>query len=152
MRIIKLALISFFFFAVLIFLMAQLVPSQVRISKAINFAPDDTTVLTQIRDTAQWTAWHPAYQNGRPAGQQITTQTNTDSLLIIQISHPSGKSVVNGFALHRFGASDSLTLQWYMEFKLSPLPWHRFSSLFYEGTYGKMMEMGLHNLKDGRKY
>lgn len=151
MRIIKLALISFGFFAVLIFLMGLLVPSEVRISKAINFAPGDTTVLQQIRDTTQWPAWHPAFQNGRPANQYLSTQTSNDSLLVMQINHPSGKSVVNGFALHRFSASDSLTLQWYMDFKLSPWPWHRFSSLFYEGTYGRMMEMGLRNLKEGRK-
>ncbi|OLY92960.1 hypothetical protein [Cnuella takakiae] len=151
MRIIKLALLSFLFFGVLFFLMAQLVPSEVRISKAINFAPNDTAILKKVRDTAMWPSWHPAYANGSPAKQKVSLRTQNDSVVIMDITHASGKSVSNGWELHRFGAADSLTLQWYMDFKLSPLPWHRFSSLFYEGTYGRMMEQGLRNLKAGQQ-
>lgn len=148
MRYIKLALISFVFFGILIFLMAQLVPAQVRISKAINLAPGDTAAMARIRDTAQWRQWHPAFATGNPANIQRTTVAISDTLVQTRITHQSGNSVFNTWALHRFGPNDSLTLQWYMDFKLSRMPWHRFSSLFYEGTYGKMMEQGLRNLKE----
>lgn len=149
MRIIKLALISFICFGLLIFLMAQLLPSQVRISKAINLAPNDTATLAYIRDTAQWKRWHPAFMQGAPTNLRLAQAANTDSLVQTVITHASGNSVANTWELHRFGANDSLTLQWYMDFRLSRMPWHRFSSLFYEGTYGKMMEQGLRNLKEG---
>lgn len=148
MRLIKLALISFLFFAVLIFLMSLLVPSRVRISKAINLAPTDTLVLQQVRDTLQWAQWHPAFQQGRPGNQTISKTADSDTLVQMTLRHVSGNRVDNVWELHRFGASDSLTLQWYMDFHLSRWPWHRFSSLLYEGTYGKMMEQGLHNLKE----
>ena len=147
MRILKLAIISFLFFALLITLMSLLVPSQVRISKAINLSPTDTAILQQVQDTANWVNWHPAFQNNRAAGQLIQKQLVSDSLVVINIIHQSGNAVQNSWALHRFGTADSLTLQWFMDFRLSWLPWHKFSSLFYEGTYGRMMEQGLINLK-----
>jgi hypothetical protein len=34
-----------------------------------------------------------------------------------------------------------------MDFRLSWYPWEKFSSLFYEKTYGTMMETGLLNFK-----
>jgi hypothetical protein len=34
-----------------------------------------------------------------------------------------------------------------MDFRLSWYPWEKFSSLFYEKTYGAMMERGLNDLK-----
>lgn len=148
MRIIKLAIISVFFFSVLLFLMSLLVPSQVRISKAINLAKEDSLILKQVQNEQSWPAWHPAYPNGIPVKTTIKKQKATDSLVVVRIDHPSGNSVTNSWALHRFGAADSLTLQWYMDFRLSYLPWHRFSSLFYEATYGRMMEQGLRNIKN----
>jgi hypothetical protein len=146
MRILKLALISFLFFGVLLFLMALLIPSRVRISKAINLAIADSIVLQQVSDTSSWHLWHPLYQAKQQA-QQRTMKKETDSLVIIDMTAASGRNVTNAWTLHRFGPADSLTLQWYMDFKLSYLPWHRFSSLFYEATYGRMMEKGLQNLK-----
>lgn len=151
MRIIKLAFISLVFFGGLLFLMSLLVPSKVRISKAINLAPDDSTTLQLIRDTGSWQRWHPAYQNGNRPGGRIVPANDSDTLVAMDIVHQSGNSVRNSWELHRFGAGDSLTLQWYMDFRLSWKPWHRFSSLFYEGTYGRMMEMGLNNLRDQRQ-
>jgi hypothetical protein len=147
MRIIKLAIISFVFFFGLLFLMSLLVPSRVRISKAINLAPTDSTVLNLVRNEAAWGRWHPAFENRLHAGQQLTKVTDTDTLVAFDIAGRGPHPVRNSWELHRFGSRDSVTLQWYMDFRLSYLPWHKFSSLFYEGTYGKMMELGLNNIK-----
>jgi hypothetical protein len=147
MRILKLAFISFLFFAALLFLMSLLIPSRVRISKAINLAYADSLVLQQVSDTSQWRRWHPLAQAGRIQQQTLVKKIETDTLVVMNLTHAAGSNITNSWALHRFGATDSLTLQWYMDFKLSYLPWHRFSSLFYEATYGRMMEQGLQNLK-----
>ncbi|RPD51294.1 hypothetical protein [Paracnuella aquatica] len=147
MRIIKLAVISFVFFFGLLFLMSLLVPSRVRISKAINLAPTDSTVLNLVRNQAEWKRWHPAYTADSARNQQLTKVTDTDTLVAFDITGRAPYPVRNSWEVHRFGAQDSLTLQWYMDFRLSYLPWHKFSSLFYEGTYGQMMEMGLNNIK-----
>jgi len=146
MRILKLGLISFVFFALLLFLMGLLVPSHVRISKAINLAAADSAVLHKVSNVAQWPAWHPAYRQGLLEKATLVKTVDTDSLVVVNIAH-GANSVLNSWQLHRFSTADSLTLQWYMDFKLSVWPWHRFSSLFYEATYGRMMEQGLKNLR-----
>lgn len=145
MRIVKLAFISFLFFAALLFCMSLLLPSSVRLSKAINLARADSGVLRQISDTASWKNWHPLYQTSQSPVR--VPKTITDSLVVIEMAQGAGRTITNSWALHRFGPADSITLQWYMDFKLSLLPWHRFSSLFYEPTYGRVMEKGLRNLK-----
>ena len=58
-----------------------------------------------------------------------------------------GSSVISGFKTIRH-SGDSLTLQWYMDFKLKWYPWEKFRSLFYENIYGVQMEQGLSNLKE----
>jgi len=73
--------------------------------------------------------------------------SNTDSLVLMRVSYGNQLPVVNGFQVYQFESTDSLTIQWYMDFKLSWHPWRKFGSLFYEGTYGKIMKDGLDQLK-----
>lgn len=147
MRILKLGFISFVFFFGLLFLMSLLVPSRVRISKAINLAPTDSTALQLVRNADLWQRWHPAFATQPASKKMLTKVADTDTLVVYDISGRGPHPVRNSWEVHRFGSRDSLTLQWYMDFRLSYLPWHKFSSLFYEGTYGKMMELGLNNIK-----
>ena len=151
MRIIKLALISFAFFFFLLTAISLLVPSHVRISKAINIGTNKATIFSQIKDTAQWKVWHPGFQqNNQQATAQrpvVTTTEQNDSLIIMNLNSDNRKTMVNGFQLYNYASTDSLTLQWYMDFHLKWYPWQKFGSLFYEDTYGKMMEQGLSNLK-----
>jgi len=158
MRLIKLAIISFFFLFGVITLISLLIPSQVRISKAIDLTSDGVNVLDLVGDKEKWPLWHPAYE---PTNDSIYNSwlehtswkkiTQNDSVVIVELQ-PEGKNpIINGWKLYRHNHSTSTTpetLQWYMDFKLSWYPWQKFSSLFYEGTYGKMMEKGLNNLKE----
>lgn len=151
MRLIKLAFLSLIFFFILITAISLLIPAHIRISKAINIAARRAVIFSLIRDTAKWTGWHPAFmpQPGVlhvPRTLQINTQTDNDSVLVLQFRQ-GNKTMYNGWQIYTFPSTDSLTLQWYMDFHLSWYPWQKFGSLFYEDTYGKMMEKGLINLK-----
>jgi hypothetical protein len=150
-QIIKLALISFGFFFLLLTAISLLVPSHVRISKAINIGADKTSIFSQIRDTAQWSSWHPGFkqtpQQLLPQKPVVTTTVQNDSLIIMNLNSGDKKTMVNGWQLYNYASTDSLTLQWYMDFHLEWYPWQKFGSLFFEDTYGKMMEQGLSNLK-----
>lgn len=152
MRLIKLAFLSLVVFFGIITAMSLLIPSQVRISRAINLSTGDS-VLFLVSNMDQWPRWHPAFQiqNAAKLLQQhkilITPLLKTDSLVRMQWRQTDRSPVENSWQLHRFAASDSITLQWYMDFKLQWYPWQKFSSLFYEKTYGTMMEQGLQNLK-----
>ena len=77
-----------------------------------------------------------------------TTLVRSDEDEVIFSQQQSNKKpVINGFQTYTYAGSDSLTLQWYMDIRLGWFPWQKFSSLFFESTYGTMMEQGLGNLK-----
>ena len=150
MRIIKLGIISFIVIFVIITLISLLFPAQIRISRATNLPNQRDRVFALLSNEK---SWHPAYVDSVSASEmekvkKIVTE-RTDSSLVYSLQQAGRKKVNSGFAVYGTETSDSLTLQWYMDFRLSWYPWEKFSSLFYEHTYGAMMERGLYNLKKG---
>lgn len=147
MKIIKLAIISFVLLFGLLTAISLLIPSTVRISKAIDLQAPRDSVRRLITDTTAWRQWHPAYQNNRLQAASITITSVTDTLVTATISSPGKNSLLNGWYFHTHSGSDIYTLQWYIDFKLRWYPWEKFGSLFYESTYGRMIEQGLSNIK-----
>lgn len=153
MRLLKLGLISFVVFFGIITAMSLAIPSQIRLSKAVNVKADKAVLFSYITNQAHWPQWHPAFAKGNM--QQLLQQNNialtplaaTDSTVQVQWQQKGRPPVLNGWQLHQVPGADSATLQWYMDFQLPWYPWHKFGSLFYEKTYGVMMEQGLTNLK-----
>jgi hypothetical protein len=151
MRIIKLALISFIFFFLLLTAISSLVPSTVRLSKAINIGAEKKDILSLVSDTAAWKDWHPGFSNSNRQGEhalQVLPVSKSDSLIIMQLNRPGRKPVLNGWQAYQYASTDSITIQWYMDFQLQWYPWQKFGSLFYENTYGTMMQEGLVNMKE----
>lgn len=150
MRIIKLGLISIFFLFLAIVAISLLIPSHVRISKAINIHGGKDSIFKLISDRNNWARWHPAFMpgNGKEGFAEIksTIEIQNDSVVIMQLYQGKKRPVLNGWQVYNTSA-DSLTLQWYMDFHQGWLPWQKFGSLFYENTYGIMMEQGLTNIQ-----
>jgi hypothetical protein len=150
-RIFKLGLISFLLLFIVLFLFSLLIPSRIRISKAVNLPQKNAQIWSLVSEHQNWPQWHPAFQTeegrGQMKGLEFKRTSLTDSLVLWQMQQPGKPPVVNGFQLHRFPGQDSVTLQWYMDFRPGWWPWQKFSSLLYEGTYGVMMEQGLTNIK-----
>jgi len=148
MRIIKLGIISFLVIFFIIFLISLLFPSQIRISRATNLPNKRDSIFSLLKNEK---TWHPAYLDSASTLKfgklQKTNVEQTDSTFSYQLQQTGRKIVTNGWQLYGSSSSDSLTLQWYMDFRLSWYPWEKFSTLFYEKTYGTMMERGLANLK-----
>ena len=148
MRIIKLGFISFFVLFVILTLFSLMFPSQIRISRATNLPNQRDGIFVLLKNEE---AWHPAYLDSATSLQmrnlKKTTIEQTDSTFVYTLQQPGRKKVNSGWKIYGTPASDSLTLQWYMDFNLSWYPWEKFSSLFYENTYGRMMERGLYNFK-----
>ena len=151
MRVVKLALISFFVFFALLTSISLFIPSSIRISKATNLYASPEKALGYIKDTSRWKEWHPLYQQmvtqERTAHYDIALQNETDSSLQFNTRYKGQIPIISGFQVYRFPSTDSLTVQWYMDFKLPWYPWQKFGSLFYENTYGQMMQNGLAELK-----
>lgn len=148
-RLIKFGFFSLVIFFVVLTAVSLGIPRQVRISKAINIEGSNAVILSVIKDTTKWPLWHPAYQQEKsaPHGLSVTPVRINDTAVVMQMQQYQRTPVISGWQIHRFATSDTATLQWYMDFKLSWYPWQKFSSLLYEKTYGLMMQKGLDNIK-----
>ncbi len=150
MRLIKLCIISFVFLFLLLTGISLFIPSNIRISRAINIKEKDI-LFALIADTGKWHRWHPAYQNtsnGLLNKIIITPLITNDSLIAMQLNLAGKNSIISSWQVYHYFPGDSLTLQWYMDFNLKWYPWQKFSSLLYEERYGIMMQNGLTNLKE----
>lgn len=165
MRHLKLALISFIFLFLLITGFSLFIPSHIRISKAINIKAGKDSIMMQIRDAAKWKNWYPGldtaklyYENGIVKGVMLNDKDPDHPVYIHIIKEEPGeitaefitqkrKPVINGWRTISYSTTDSITLQWYMDFHLRWYPWEKFSSLLLERSYGSKMEQGLTNLK-----
>lgn len=161
MRIIKLALISFIILFGLVTFFSLFIPGNVRISKAMNIAEDDSTTFQQIDKLVKWIKWHPALKQVPDSeivvqkdgslkiqDTRISIIGSGDEEITTEIVQGERRPVISGFKIIRHPEGDSATLQWYMNFKLHWYPWEKFKSLFYENFYGVQMEQGLANLRE----
>lgn len=151
MRVIKLAVLSFIFLFLIITAISLLIPSHIRISKAINLAPPKDSIFALIKDQKRWPQWHPAFMKKHTSDSlppiSVIQEAISDSEVIFSIRQENHRPVINGWKLYQYPSTDSVTLQWYMDFHMSWYPWEKFGSLFYENTYGVMMEQGLSDIK-----
>ena len=160
MRFIKLAIISFILFFLLITGISLFIPSTVRISRAIQVDADREKLVDILCDIEVWKSWYPGmdsgliiYKEGKPEAIkpdpggtiQWRKKAVTDSSVVYYLAGAGSKKVDNGWNLVR--EQGSLTVQWYMDFKLRWYPWEKFSSLLFEKQYGTQMEIGLGKLK-----
>ena len=145
MRIIKLGLISFVAFAVLITFISFFFPSRVRISKAIDINADRVEVMAQLEDTANWRNWYP----GIDSAESFPVITSvTDSSVTASSTIANGRKGITGWIVYRAATPNTVTVQWFMDFRLRWYPWEKFSSLLQEKRYGPVMEEGLGKLKE----
>lgn len=165
MRFVRLIVISFIVFFLIATAFSLLIPSHVRISKAVNIKANTDSILASVKDPARWKEWYPGldtahllHVNNEVKGVYIDdkditnpvyiTLTRVDSTEIeAQYISRKMKPVANVWKIMWYATSDSTTLQWYMDFHLRWYPWEKFSSLLLEKSYGTLMEKGLSNLK-----
>ncbi len=146
MKIIKLALISFIIFFGIATAFSLMIPSHIRLSKAVNVKNAPDSVLSLIKDTGRWKEWWPAI-GAKANNIRIQQLRQNNSEVVLQLQQENRRPFVSGWQVHPLPSTDSLALQWYMDFNLSWYPWQKFSTLFYESTYGRMMQQGLGNIK-----
>jgi thiamine kinase-like enzyme len=156
MRFIKLALISVVVLFGLITLISLLLPSHIRISRAIDIYAASEKVYLQVADIRQWDKWNEyirAYHNKKFEGSRLKTDEiiviisgKTDSLVTSVWQQPSGNKFESGFTVIAQDGSHTI-LQWYFDFHLKWYPWEKFQSIIYDQQFGPVMEKSLTNLK-----
>ena len=141
------------------------IPSQVRISRAINVKAPASQLWEQIDDFRKWQNWNPFFidlakdsttyldsTNGKPKlmevkGTIVEWKEVKEDERIAVMQKGNKQPLINGWKCIERQNADSTTLQWYMDFKLRWYPWEKFASLLFEKSYGVRMEEGLNNLK-----
>jgi len=139
-RVVKLAVISAIVIFTILFLISLLIPSTVRISRAINIEAPVQAVYPLLADTSHWKNWNDLAREG------ITIELlNSDSNLIATKWTYGGRSLNGSYRIERIG--DITVVQWYFEFGLKWYPWEKFGSITFEDQFGKPMETSLTKLR-----
>lgn len=158
---IKLGVISFIVFALLITGISLFIPSRIRISKATDINASRDSVLGQLNNPINWKRWYPGADTAifyEVAGQVKGISTGKQQALIVAGANdstvttamlgPGTKKGGSGWNIYDGSTPNTVTVQWYMDIHLRWYPWEKFSSLLLEKRYGPMMEQGLEKLKN----
>lgn len=144
MRLIKLVLISAVVFFLLLTAMSLLIPSNIRISRAIDIRSATNDVLPYLKDQSKWPLWN-AYFKDSSKKFTVSTISNTDSLVLTRWK-AGDKTFQSGMAVYN-QVEGTVTVQWYFDFTLSWYPWEKIASIIYDGQLGTPMQESLTDLK-----
>lgn len=140
MRFLKLGIISVFVFAFILFLMSLMIPSRVRISRAINITGSKAAVAERLSSVAALKSWNEIVQNG------IDVEIDSVTSAFISSSWRYGDKKLQ--SAYTFAESGDVTVvQWYFDFDLRWYPWEKFASITLDKQFGPPMEQSLNNLK-----
>lgn len=157
MRFVKLAIISAVILSIVIFLFSLIIPSTVRISRAIDLAAPKDSLITQLADLRQWKQWNTMANNVELTNEQfqenvitseqmtITKKALVGDTLFTDWKQPNARVLNSGFSW--YGNDGQLVLQWYFDIKLRWYPWEKFGSIVFDKQLGPPMEKSLANLK-----
>ena len=165
MRFIKPAILSLVILFLLVTGISLLIPSHVRISKAINMKTMPDSVWKEVDDLHRWERWNPFFSelsskkiswldtipgkwnSIKVENTTIAWKEKNQEEHIAELLSNNRQPMVIGWKCIPHLHTDSLTLQWYIDFRLRWYPWEKFASLLFEKSYGTKMEQGLANLK-----
>ena len=156
MKAIKLFLISVFILGGVILVLSSLLPSHVRISRAVDIDASQGEISVFVSNLSNWKQWNsfvsdslvqnPVFSPTRINSTQLNVQlvsANMDS--IITLWRKTDRNIKCGFQLIPSGKVT--IVQWYFDFDLKWYPWEKFASIIFDRQLGPYMERSLGNLK-----
>lgn len=144
MRIIKLAIISGVFFFLLLMAFTLFIPSDIRISRAIDIKAEKSALLPYIQDTSKWSHWNK-YLMDTTRRFRIEGLKVSDSL-VTSLWLSGDRKFTSALAIYETRAG-TLTVQWYFDFDLGWYPWEKIAGITYDKQTGPVMEESLATLK-----
>jgi hypothetical protein len=155
----KLAFFSLIFLFLFITGISLFMPSKVQVSKMLNTSASADRLRSIIGDFRTWEQWNSllpglASQNPEYSADSIKTKNITVTwkekqprLLVAMMERKKGKPLITGWKMQPDAASDSLTVQWYINIQLRWYPWEKFAGMLYEKSWGDKLSEGLMRLK-----
>lgn len=157
MRFIKLALISAVILFIVVWLFSLLIPSHIRVSRAIDISAPKDSMVRFVTDLQQWAQWNEMVNSPQLTNKQfstsgftsdqlqVTVQSSAGDSLLTTWKRPNGRTVSGGFTW--YANNDRLALQWYFDIHLNWYPWEKFSGIIFDKQLGPPMEKSLGDLK-----
>lgn len=161
MRLARLIIVSILVFAVIITIISLFIPSDVQVSRSVLIHAPKDSVMAQIGDPVKWRDWYPNaaasqyfYNAAAIEGlvlneskkQFIVFLTKNEDSVMAEYRLPN-KTIPTGWQVLSSPNSDSVTVQWYINFHLRWYPWEKFTSFVFEKVYHPQLQHGLDNLK-----
>lgn len=158
MRLVKLGVISIVGLFLVIFLLSLLIPSRMRVSRAITINAPVDTVLFYIKDMRQWQWWNGLLKNEKltEVKYEIGSFTSAEMKVYMLSSDSTGlfrtnwerkgqTPVESGISITHAGNAE--IVQWYFDFTVKWYPWEKFGSIVFDKELGPPMENSLDQLK-----
>ena len=156
MKFLKLAFISLLLLILLVVGMAMLIPSHVRISRAIDITGSREVIMKELSDLREWPSWNEFVVDSILKSPVYTEKSIQSDKLTITLIKATGDSVIakwhnvqqeliGGFNI--IPSHDQFVVQWYFDFNQKWYPWEKFASIGFDKQYGPLMENSLSLLK-----
>ena len=169
MVIIKNLLIGTIGLFVVVTLMSLLLPSDIKVSRAVIINAPEDSVYKQIADFKNWKNWHPLFKNdssvitfsnpsfGKNAYCNIIFNgkkshlviTNSDSSFVQFLSQEKDAfDIENEISIVPVKEQNNLRIEWKALTKLHWYPWDKFYGIFIDRITGNGYQQSLESLKD----
>lgn len=157
MRIIKLGLISLVGLSLVIFLLSALIPSEMRVSRAITIDVPRDSVIGKVKDLSQWKQWNVLVNKAELTNKEFSSSRFTSTELSVSLSGNDSSLVHTQWTrsgqppiacgMNVLAAENRTIVQWYFDFKVKWYPWEKFGSIIFDNQLGPPMEQSLAQLK-----
>lgn len=158
MRIVKLAIISLVVLFLVTYLFSLIIPSRIRVSRAVNISVSNDSLRAMVTDLRQWHLWNELVENPDLTNKHFNqNEFSSDQLTVTSLpstgdtlktawrQQKNAQVLASGFTWE--GTGDQLVIQWYFDIKLRWYPWEKFGSIVFDKQMGPPMEKSLGNLK-----
>ena len=156
MNFIKLFIISVVALFLILTAFSTLLPSKVRISRAIDIRDTPPNIIGKIKNMKEWELWNEYTK--LLSVKEVTADSIHSALLSVSIIssdtasvntnwHQQNKTAFPGI-FNLVGGKSQTTVQWYFEFSIRWYPWEKFGSIIYDKELGPQMQKSLQNLKE----
>jgi hypothetical protein len=155
MRIIKLILISAVVFFLLLTAITSLMPSSIRVSRAIDINAPASIIKEHIANLNGWDYWEEythSFTNKKISPTKIEADSITVTLqqvsdtLITTLWQQKGNHFIGGYTIIK-QQENLTTVQSYYDFTLAWYPWEKLQGIIYDERLGPGMEKSLKQLK-----
>jgi hypothetical protein len=161
MRIFRFIIISIVVLSIIVTIISLFIPSHVSVSRGIQIKSSKDSVMNQVGQVLNWKNWYPGgdslkfyYEDNMIKGlllderkkQYLVMREKTEDEVTAEYVLPN-RTIPTGWLIAADPKSNSVTIQWHMDFHLRWYPWEKFSSFMFERIYHPQLQQGLDNLK-----